>query len=120
MKTFISILLFGLFSFSAFGQTAATKRTVPDSTKKLMTVETSCGKCKLGLPGKDCALAVRINGKAYYADGVSIDDFGDAHAHNGFCNAVRKAEVQGEVVKNRFKVSYFRLLPEEGGVKVRL
>jgi len=27
-----------------------------------------------------------------------------------FCNAVRKAEVQGEIVNDRYKVTYFKLL----------
>jgi hypothetical protein len=56
-------------------------------------------------------MAVRINGKSYYADGANIDNFGDAHGHDGMCNAVRKAEVQGELVNNRFKITYIKLLP---------
>jgi Family of unknown function (DUF6370) len=95
------------------GQTAASKTAVPDTLKKIMLVEVSCGKCKLGLPGKSCDIAVRIDGKAYYADGTDIDSFGDAHAHDGMCNAIRKAQVQGEIVDNRFKISYIKLLPEE-------
>ena len=57
-------------------------------------------------------MAVRIDGKAYYVDGTDIDSFGDAHADDGMCNAIRKAEVQGELVNNRFKISYIKLLPE--------
>lgn len=83
-----------------------------DSTKKLLTVEASCGQCKFGLKGKGCSLAVRIDGKAYFVDGSDIDSHGDAHADDGFCNKIRKANVQGEVVDNRFKLSYFKLLPE--------
>jgi hypothetical protein len=78
-----------------------------------MVVEISCGKCKLGLPAKTCEMAVRIDGKAYYADGADIDSFGDAHAQDGMCNAIRKAEVQGELVNNRFKISYIKMLPAE-------
>ncbi len=70
----------------------------------------SCGTCKFGLPGKDCDLAIRINGKAYFVDGTNIDSHGDAHAADGFCNAIRKAEVQGEIVDKRFKATYFQLL----------
>lgn len=113
MKTLFILLLFNFFSLPAFCQATAAKGTAPDSTKKIMTVETSCGKCKLGLPGKTCELAVRINNKAYYVAGASIDDFGNAHAHDGFCNAIRKAEVQGELVDNRFKLTYIKLLPEK-------
>ncbi|MEI9943503.1 MAG: DUF6370 family protein [Chitinophagaceae bacterium] len=86
----------------------------PDPAKKLQVVETACGECRFGLKGKSCDLAVRINGKAYFVDGTDIDSHGDAHAKDGFCNSVRKAEVQGEVLNDRFKVTYFKLLPAVG------
>ncbi len=112
MKSLISILFSVFFISTAFSQKIEVKTTLPDATKPVRVVEVSCGKCKLGLPGKSCDLAVRIDGKAYYADGADIDNFGDAHANDGFCNAIRKAEVQGELVDNRFKISYIKLLPE--------
>ncbi|TAJ51982.1 MAG: hypothetical protein EPO58_11855 [Chitinophagaceae bacterium] len=89
------------------------KQGTPDKTKPVQTVEAACGQCKLGLPGKTCDLAVRINGKSYFVEGVHIDSLGDAHAKDGFCNAIRKARVQGEVVKDKFKASYFVLVPEK-------
>ncbi len=107
---FISLLLLGsLFTLPVLAQ----KNTVgvADQSRKPDVVEASCGKCKFGLPGKTCALAVKIGDNAYYVNGASIDDFGDAHAHDGFCNAVRKAEVQGELVNDEFRVRYFKLLP---------
>ncbi|HEX6334677.1 MAG TPA: DUF6370 family protein, partial [Flavisolibacter sp.] len=76
---------------------------------KILVVDAACGQCKLGLKGKGCDLAVRIDGKSYFVDGTDIDSHGDAHATDGFCNSVRKAEVQGEVVNDRFRVTYFRL-----------
>ena len=112
MKYFFGILVFSFFVLSVSGQTAASKTTMPDPKKKVQEVDISCGKCKLGLPGKTCELAIRVDGKAYYADGAGIDNFGDAHASDGFCNAIRKAEVQGELVDNRFKISYIKILPE--------
>lgn len=86
---------------------------VPDSTKKIIKAEASCGQCKFGLKAPGCSLAVKIDGKAYFVDGTSIDDHGDAHASDGFCEAVRNAEVQGTVVDNRFKATYFKLLPKK-------
>ena len=74
-------------------------------------VEAACGECQLGLEGKSCDLAVRIDGKSYFVDGTDIDSHGDAHAKDGFCKMIRKVEVQGEIVANRFKVSYFKLIP---------
>ncbi len=90
---------------------AQSKVSVPDSTKKIQVVEASCGQCQFGLKSKKgCDLAVRIDGKAYFVEGTKIDEHGDAHAEDGFCEAVRKAEVQGAVVDNKFKVTYFKLV----------
>lgn len=85
--------------------------SIPDKTKKIQIVETSCGQCQFGLKSKKgCDLAVRIEDKAYFVEGTKIDDHGDAHASDGFCEAIRKAEVQGQVVGDKFKVTYFKLL----------
>ncbi|MGG9972685.1 DUF6370 family protein [Ferruginibacter sp. SUN002] len=107
MKFFIG-LLFCLSGFTTFGQTGIA--STPDTLKQLIKAEVSCGQCKFGLPGKGCSLAVRIKGKAYFVDGTSIDEHGDAHAADGFCNAVRHALIQGKVVRKRFKVTYFKLI----------
>lgn len=120
MKFWYLLLAFGLFAASkTAAQTtkATTSVATPDKNKQIQLVEASCGQCKLGLPGKECDLAVRIDGKAYYVDGTTIDSHGDAHAKDGFCSAIRKAEVQGEVVDNRFKATYFKLLPEPAAAK---
>ena len=82
----------------------------PDTTKKIQIVEASCGECQFKMEGKGCELAVRIKGKSYFVDGTSIDDHGDAHGKEGFCEAIRKAAVQGEIVNNRFKATYFKLI----------
>jgi len=112
MKQYFSLLIFSLYFQASIAQTKQFDISKPDPSKKIQTVELSCGECKFKLKGKSCDLAVRINGKAYFIDGASIDSFGDAHANDGFCKAIRKAEVQGEVVKNRFKVTYIKLLPQ--------
>jgi len=80
---------------------------------KPQIVEVSCGECQFGMKGKSCDLAVRIAGKTYFVDGIKIDDHGDPHAKDGFCETIRKAEVTGEIVNNRFKVATFTLLPEK-------
>ena len=113
MKLLLTFLSCCFFTLTAISQATKTKTNTIDATLPLQVVEVSCGKCKLGLAGKTCDMAVRIDGKAYYADGADIDSFGDAHAHDGMCNAIRKAEVQGELVNDRFKISYIKLLPEE-------
>ncbi len=74
-------------------------------------VEVACGECMFDLPGDGCDLAVRIDGKAHFVEGTSIDDHGDAHAGDGFCNAIRKAEVKGELIDDVFHVTELKLLP---------
>ncbi|WP_200875568.1 DUF6370 family protein [Hymenobacter sp. IS2118] len=76
-----------------------------------LLVDAACGQCRLGLPGKGCDLAVRVAGRAYFVAGTGIDSHGDAHASTGFCNAIRQARVQGNMVGNTFNVSYFELVP---------
>jgi hypothetical protein len=97
-----------LVAFIGFAGVAQEKK---EQLKKQI-VEASCGQCQFGMDGKSCDLAVRIDGKSYFVDGTHIDKHGDAHADDGFCAKVRKAEVVGEIVDNRFKVTYFKLLPE--------
>lgn len=105
-----SYLLFALiFSCtSLFSQT--TKKSTIDPLKKVLTVEASCGQCNFKMAGKGCTLAIRINGKTYFVEKANIDEFGDAHANEGFCNAIRKAKVQGEIIDNKFIASYFELI----------
>jgi hypothetical protein len=107
MKTY---LLFALIFFCTdlFSQTNKTR--IIDSSKKVFTVEASCGQCQFKMKGKGCTLAVRINGKAYFVEKAGIDEFGDAHSSEGFCNAIRNAKVQGEIIDNKFIASYFELI----------
>lgn len=74
-------------------------------------VEAACGQCQFGLEGGACDLAVRIDGTAYFVDGTAIDQHGDAHAEDGFCNTVRQARVEGTVEDGRFQAQSFTLLP---------
>jgi hypothetical protein len=82
------------------------------NANKVQLAEASCGQCQFKMAGKGCDLAVRINGKSYFVDGTKIDDHGDAHAKDGFCEKIRKAEIKGSIVNNRFLATYFKLLPE--------
>lgn len=102
MKSLITLVLILTFS-TGFAQD---KRP-----QNLEIVAVSCGQCQFGMEAKGCDLAIRIKGKTYFVDGTKIDEHGDAHAKDGFCSAIRKAEVVGEVKENRFVVSYFKLLP---------
>ncbi|RYY89191.1 MAG: hypothetical protein EOO15_06860 [Chitinophagaceae bacterium] len=104
-------ILLALCLFGAAPVFAQQKSKATNAASRTQVVETSCGKCKFGMAGDECALAVRINGKPYLVDGVSIDQYGDAHASDGFCNAIRQAQVTGRVSKGRYRATSFKLLP---------
>ena len=80
--------------------------------EEVKVVEISCGQCQFDLTSEDgCSLAVRFDDKAYFVDGADIDDFGDAHAEGtGFCEVIRKAEVTGVVLEDRFKATSVNML----------
>ncbi|HET6766315.1 MAG TPA: DUF6370 family protein [Chitinophagaceae bacterium] len=113
MKIFFIPLVCVFLGTSVLGQKTDSTVMKPDPARKIQIVEAACGECQFKLEGKGCNLAVRMDGKAFFVDGTDINSHGDAHAKDGFCNAVRKAEVQGALVNNRFKVTYFKLIKEE-------
>lgn len=119
MKAVFLLCSFVLFLGSAIAQKTSVVPLKKDSTQKVQVVETACGECQFGLKGKGCNLAVRINGTAYFVDGTDIDSHGDAHADDGFCNAIRKAEVQGTLVNNRYQVTWFKLIEPKTGTPVK-
>lgn len=102
-------ILYLAILFSATLASAQDKKEEP----KPQIVEASCGQCQFGMEGHGCELAVRIDGKSYFVDGSSIDSHGDAHAKDGFCATIKKAEVVGKIVDNKFKVTSFKLLPKK-------
>ncbi|AIN70904.1 DUF6370 family protein [Flavobacterium psychrophilum] len=104
MKKVFTLLLL-LIAFLVNSQESKT-------TQKTKIVEASCGQCQFGINAKGCDLAVRIDGKSYFVEGTKIDEYGNAHAKDGFCKTIRKAEVAGKIVNKRFIATYFRLLAE--------
>jgi hypothetical protein len=110
MKKIISILSLVLI----IGQAQAQTERQIAAAEKPQVVEASCGQCKFGMTSKKgCDLAIRIKDTPYFVTGTSIDKHGDAHADDGFCNSIRKAEVTGAIVDNKFVATSFKLLPEE-------
>lgn len=107
-KIFITIVL--LFCINGYSQTKSI-----DISNQI--VDASCGQCNFKMPGSGCTLAVKINDQPYYVSGVDIDDYGDAHAQDGFCLKVRKAKVTGVLKDEQFSVKNFELLPDEDNLK---
>ena len=112
MKHVVIFLQFLAFGLNLQAQTAP-KQTVQAKTITKKVVDIACGECQFKMKGKSCDLAIRMDGKAYFVDGKSIDDFGDAHRKHGFCNAVSQAEVTGKIVNNRFKATSINLIPKD-------
>ncbi|WAC40471.1 DUF6370 family protein [Pedobacter sp. SL55] len=106
MKKTSLFILFTLLTYIVNAQETPSKTTKIEKKK----VEIACGECMFKMDGKGCDLAIRIDGKPYFVDGRKIDDFGDAHADDGFCNAIRKATVTGEIVNGRFKAKSIQLV----------
>ena len=105
------LLLVMLVSFSfIYAQDTTKKKLVFDPKNPTYEVEATCGTCMFKMEGKGCLLAIKFKGKNYFVDGTGLEDHGDAHDKEGFCNAIKKAKVQGNVVKDRFEVSYFELI----------
>src|SRR5690606_25267093 len=100
MKKFSLMIFVSCLGLFAQAQTQSSKKTETiEITDRV--IEASCGECNFKLDGNGCSLAVRFDGKAYFVKGADINDYGDAHARDGFCNAIRKAKVTGKVVKNK-------------------
>lgn len=78
--------------------------------EKQYQCEVSCGTCMFHMQGKGCKLAVKIKNTYYFVEGAGIDDFGDAHAVDGFCNAIKKAKVWGVIQNHIFVARKFEWL----------
>lgn len=110
MKTLITFFAFLSLHYSQ-AQDGHTDYKKIDPSKKVIPAEVSCGECQFKMRGKGCHLAVKIDGKTYWVDGPDVDSFGDAHDKKmGFCNKIRKADVQGTVTDGRFRLTYLRFV----------
>jgi len=104
MKNLILIISVLLISFNVNAQ----------KKEKTYKVMASCGTCQFNMNSETgCALAIQFGGKKYWVDGTGINDHGDEHADDGFCNAIKKAKIQGTFEGKRFKASSFELIPEK-------
>lgn len=104
IKLFLILLLLSTNVFSQKKESGKKKKI------EKTVVEAACGKCQFGMQGSACELAIRMDGKTYWVDGSKIDDHGEAHAEDGLCSAIRRAEVSGIMVKGRFRATSFRVL----------
>ena len=87
--------------------------SVPENKILEGKVEASCGMCNFGTKDNDCNLSIRVGQDVFLVKGSTIDDHGDSHADDGFCNAIRIADVKGKIKRGKFRSESFALLIEE-------
>jgi len=104
------LLLIFIVPLSLYSQGASKKELQFDPNIQLIEAKASCGICMFDMDGFKCELAVNIDGAKYYVEGTDIDDYGDAHSDDGFCNAIRDTKIQGQIVDNKYIVTYFKLI----------
>ena len=75
---------------------------VPANNRIEGNVLISCGMCNFMNGDNDCALAIKVGPKVLKVRGVNIDDHGDSHASDGYCNVIKKTYVEGIVRKDVF------------------
>ena len=75
---------------------------IPANNRVEGNVLVSCGMCNFITGDSDCSLAVKIVSKTLSVRGVKIDDHGDSHAKDGYCNVIKKVYVEGIVRGNSF------------------
>ena len=65
----------------------------------------SCGMCNFMNGDNDCALTIKVGQNVLSLKDVGIDDHGDSHAKDGYCNVIKKVYVEGRVRGKTFKAN---------------
>ena len=84
--------------------------SIPENKTINGIVLASCGKCHFGTKDRRCSLSIKIGEQILPVRGTTINDYGDMHAHEGFCTGVRAAWVKGSIKKNVFYSESFELV----------
>ena len=78
---------------------------VPADNNISGNVLVSCGMCNFMTEDNDCSLVIKVGANTYKVNGVGIDEHGDSHAKDGYCNVIKKAYVEGKIKNNKFMPS---------------
>ena len=76
--------------------------SIPSTNRIQGNVLASCGMCNFYTDNNDCSLAIKVGKTVLEVKGVDIDDHGDSHAKDGYCNVIKKVYVEGIVRKKSF------------------
>lgn len=93
-KMLLSLITLLLFT-ATNAQDSTSKKLVLNPKNPVYEVAATCGTCMFKMEGKGCHLAIKFKGKDYFVDGTNLDDHGDAHDAEGFCNAIKKLKYRG-------------------------
>lgn len=107
MKKIILLLLF--IPLGSFGQEKLKNKLNFNPDSVVIKAKASCGICMFDMQGEQCELAIQYNNSKYYVKGAKIDDYGDAHSTEGFCNAILDVTIQGEINNNKFLLTFFKV-----------
>ena len=75
---------------------------VPASAFIKGNVMVSCGMCNFMTNDNNCSMAIKVGTGVYNVTGVNINDHGDSHAMDGYCNVIKKLYVEGRVSGKNF------------------
>ena len=110
-KLFLGLIILA-FAASCGAPAEEAKEITAEQLAEGVHVEAACGTCLFDMEGDACELAVKINGKGYFVDGATLDEFGDAHAEDGMCMVVKEAHVRGKIEGDRFTAHSFELVAD--------
>ena len=71
--------------------------TVPNNNYLEGNVLISCGMCNFMNGQNNCSLAIKVGRDVLSVEGIGIDEHGDSHAKDGYCNVIKKVYVEGRV-----------------------
>lgn len=77
----------------------------------LQEVDAACGLCHFGLSASACQLAVKVDGGAYFVEGVEEIPHEEMHKEGGICMTIRRAKVSGRIDRDKFVALSYELLP---------
>jgi len=71
--------------------------SIPTNKHIAGNVLISCGMCNFMSDDNDCSLAIKIGKNILSVNDVGINEHGDSHARDGYCNVIKKVYVEGKV-----------------------
>ena len=103
-----------IFIFSASGRTELSGNHTDHNNGCVLTASINLDKLAVVSKREDNKIIVYTNGydnpDLIDINNLEIDkkEFGDAHAHDGYCKMTKKAKVSGEIKKGKFYATSFK------------